>query len=185
MTASKPSDPTFRSYTPDQARRYAESRPSYPPKLYDTILRHHAATGGRFDVLVDVGCGPGTATRDLAASFARAVGLDAGEEMIATARRLGGMTAKGEPVRFFVSEAERIADAEGVEKGSVDLLTSAMAVRFILTYSVLISAVVETTCSRNDTGALVLHARVLGAGSPTRQAWWNSGPVDMLVAVLP
>ncbi|KAL1983787.1 hypothetical protein VTN96DRAFT_9873 [Rasamsonia emersonii] len=128
MTNSKPSDPTFRFYTSDQAKRYAEARPSYPPQLYDIILRHHASTGGRFDVLVDVGCGPGKATRDLAASFAHAIGLDAGEEMIATARRLGGVTASGEPVRFQVSEAERIADTvERIEQGGVDLLTVATA----------------------------------------------------------
>ncbi|KAL1963017.1 hypothetical protein VTN77DRAFT_8765 [Rasamsonia byssochlamydoides] len=130
MTTAKPSDPTFRSYTSDQARQYAEARSSYPPKLYDTVLGHHADTGGRFDVLVDVGCGPGHATRDLAAKFAHAVGLDAGEEMIQTARRLGGTTASGEPVLFEVCEAEKIADAEGVERGGVDLLISAMAVHW-------------------------------------------------------
>jgi hypothetical protein len=48
--------------------------------------------------------------------------------MIQTARRLGGTTEIGDPIRFEVSEAEKIASVEGVEEGSVDSLTVAMAV---------------------------------------------------------
>lgn len=143
-----PSDPTFTTYTPTQARTYAQHRLSYPSKLYDTILNHHTSTGGQLDVLADVGCGPGRATRDLAAFFGVAVGLDPGEEMIRTARtiseeeQIGDGGQGGSKVQFAVCGAEDCA--RGVrdvlstlekdihdghsEEGKVSLLTAAMAV---------------------------------------------------------
>ncbi|GAM36736.1 hypothetical protein TCE0_018f06061 [Talaromyces pinophilus] len=141
-----PSDPTFTTYTPTQARTYAQHRLSYPSKLYDTILNHHTSTGGKLNVLADVGCGPGRATRDLAAFFEVGVGLDPGEEMIRTARALSekeglGDGGEGGKVRFAVCGAEDCArgvwdvlstfkkevdHGEGGE-GVVDLLTAVMA----------------------------------------------------------
>lgn len=139
------SDPTFTTYTSTQARTYAQHRLSYPSKLYDTILNHHTATGGQLKVLADIGCGPGRATRDLAAFFEVGVGLDPGEEMIKTARALSEEEAVGDgnvvrKVGFAVCGAEECARGvkdvlnatKGVEgqhgEGSVDLLTAAMAV---------------------------------------------------------
>lgn len=143
------SDPTFTTYTPTQARTYAQHRLSYPSKLYDTILNHHTSTSGKLNVLADVGCGPGRATRDLAAFFELGVGLDPGEEMIRTARALSeeeGLEDSdgGGKVRFAVCGAEECArgvrdalstfkngvddDDDDSEEGRVDLLTAAMAV---------------------------------------------------------
>jgi trans-aconitate methyltransferase len=132
-TAIQPvSDPTFRSYTAAQAKHYGTHRPSYAPALYDTILAHHAATGGEFQLLVDVGCGPGNATRDLARSFQRAVGVDAGAAMIGAARELGGTAQGGAAIRFEVSPAEEFSHIEGLAAGSVDMVISATAVRGLL-----------------------------------------------------
>lgn len=141
------SDPTFTTYTPTQARTYAQHRLSYPSKLYDTILNHHTSTGGKLNVLADVGCGPGRATRDLTAFFEVGVGLDPGEEMIRTARALSEEESLGNSdgeykVQFAVCGAEECARGvrdvlstfkKGVddgedEEGRVDLLTAAMAV---------------------------------------------------------
>jgi ubiquinone/menaquinone biosynthesis C-methylase UbiE len=122
------SDPTFRSYKPAQAQQYAGSRPAYPPVLYEHIFAEHAASGGCFGFVLDVGCGPGSATRDLAPAFDHAVGIDAGEEMINVARERGGETKKGEKIRFEVYEAEQIAGAPGMPLGEVDLITVATAV---------------------------------------------------------
>jgi trans-aconitate 3-methyltransferase len=125
----KVSDPTFRSYTAEQAKTYASRRLSYPHAFYDAILSRHSATGGQFNLLLDVGCGPGNATRDVAPSFDRAVGVDAGPAMIGAARELGGRTRSGCEIRFEVSPAEELSHVEGLELASVDLLIAAMAVR--------------------------------------------------------
>ena len=125
----KVSDPTFRSYTAEEAKTYASRRLSYPHAFYETVLSHHSATGGQFNLLLDVGCGPGNAARDVAPSFDRAVGVDAGAAMIGAARELGGRTMSGSEIRFEVSPAEDFSHVEGLERASVDLLISAMAVR--------------------------------------------------------
>lgn len=124
-----PSDPTFRSYNTTQAQAYATQRLSYSSALYATVLTHHESTGGAFDFLLDVGCGPGNATRDVARSFDRALGVDPGEAMIAAARERGGRTRSGEEVRFEVGPAEAVSAVEGVPAGEgVDLVIAAMAV---------------------------------------------------------
>lgn len=115
---------TFRSYSPSSSKFYASLRRKYHPTVYQTILAHHKSTGGQLDHVLDVGCGPGLATQDLAPRFTHATGLDAGESMIAVARSLGLQTASSEPVRFEVSTAEAM---EGVEDESVDLITAANA----------------------------------------------------------
>ncbi|PYH93994.1 hypothetical protein BO71DRAFT_450354 [Aspergillus ellipticus CBS 707.79] len=108
------SDPTFRNYTSNQAQKYAEARTSYNPELYDIVLRHHEQTGGAFNTLLDAGCGPGNATRDLS------------PEMIQTARSLGGVTATEQPISYHVVAAEECHTVPGLEDG-VDLLVAAMA----------------------------------------------------------
>ena len=127
-TTATPRDPTFRIYAPDQATTYAKARGSYPSVLYDAILSHHLSTGGSTNLLLDVGCGPGNATRDLSPQFEHVIGVDPGVEMITTARKMGGKTKSGREVRFEVSGAEEISSVEGLEEGSVDLLIGAMAV---------------------------------------------------------
>lgn len=123
------SDPTFRSYKPGQAQLYAAARPAYPPVLYEHIFAEHAASGGGFGFVLDVGCGPGRATRDIAPAFEHAMGVDPGKEMISVARERGGETNKGEKIQFEVCEAERIVSAPVMSPGAVDLITAATAVR--------------------------------------------------------
>lgn len=77
-----------------------------------------------------MGCGPGTVTRSLGRLFTTALGIDAGESMISTARSLGGLSASGEPIRFEVSSAEDLGahlGSHSVQDGSVDLITTATA----------------------------------------------------------
>ena len=126
------SDPTFRSYSAEEAKLYAASRLSYSQNIYNKVLDHHAATGGEFDLLLDVGCGPGNATRDLSSSFDRTIGSDPGAQMIEAANALGGKTKSGRDIEFVVAAAEEITRIKGLEPGSVDLLTSAMAVGYAL-----------------------------------------------------
>ena len=121
-------DSVFRSYSAEQAKIYGTHRLSYESAIYDTVLYHHSSTSGQFGLLLDVGCGPGNATRDVALSFDRAIGVDPGASMIDTAREIGGKTKSGEGIRYEVSGAEKISGVEGLERESVDLLTCAMAV---------------------------------------------------------
>ena len=120
-------DPTFRSYTSDQAALYAASRLSYPRSLYDHILNYHTSTGGSRELLLDVGCGTGNATKDIALFFENAIGVDPGAEMVNQARARAGSTGHGKPVLFHIAGAEDLAAVDGVKDGSVDLVTAAMS----------------------------------------------------------
>lgn len=133
IMASAPSAPavkdsTFRSYSDEQAKLYATHRLSYAPALYDVILNHHSQTGGQFGLLLDVGCGPGNATSDVALSFDEALGVDPGAAMIGAAKDRGGKTKSGKDIRYEVAPAEEVSNVKGLEPNSVDLLTAATAV---------------------------------------------------------
>jgi ubiquinone/menaquinone biosynthesis C-methylase UbiE len=128
MAVTSASDSVFRTYKGTQARRYDEGRPAYAPALYQTILKYHDNNNGHRGTVVDVGCGPGRATRELARFFDNAIGIDPSENMIDTARQVGGAAHTGKPIEYYVSPAERIADLEVLPVGKVDLLTAAAAV---------------------------------------------------------
>jgi trans-aconitate 3-methyltransferase len=130
MATPPPADPTFRHYTSTQARTYAAGRAPYPEALISAGLSTHRAVQGSFKTLLDVGCGPGIATRQLAPHFAHAYGLDPSASMISTALSLGGTTASGGEIVYDVCSAEEIdvrMGELGVETGSVDLIVAATA----------------------------------------------------------
>ncbi|KAL2109159.1 hypothetical protein VUR80DRAFT_2880 [Thermomyces stellatus] len=127
-TDSSSRDITFRSYTSEQGKAYAEFRRDYSPALYQYVIDHHTSTGGQLDTILDVGCGPGNVARALAPRFTRAIGIDPSEGMIAIARSLGGSSSAG-PIRFEISTAEDLGSSLSppVSDGSVDLVTAATA----------------------------------------------------------
>lgn len=133
---SRPKDTTFRHYTPSQATTYASHRPSYPPSLYSLLLTHHTSTGGKLGTLLDVGCGPGNATRPLARHFERAYGVDPGREMIRVAKGLTeealekgeGETRGGGGIVWAEGTAEELVGPWRREGGGVDLVTASTAV---------------------------------------------------------
>ncbi|KAG9793300.1 hypothetical protein ABEF93_003510 [Exophiala dermatitidis] len=131
-----PKEKTFRNYDTSSAAAYARYREPYPDRLIDIIIDKHVSTGGKLDVLLDVGCGPGTATRSLAPRFKHALGADPGQSMIEVARKgTANVTTKsGEPIRFEVCEAEKLSqlapvlrEVTGQDGPSVDLITAATA----------------------------------------------------------
>ncbi|KAL0935182.1 methyltransferase domain-containing protein [Colletotrichum truncatum] len=126
---SVPTEKTFLAYSPEQGVHYAKARRGYHQSLYKTILDHHTSTGGKVDILLDVGCGPGTVAREIGGQFAQVIGLDPAEGMIAAARSLGGASSTSEPIRFNVSTAEELGSnlSPPVADGSVDLITAATA----------------------------------------------------------
>jgi SAM-dependent methyltransferase len=119
---------TFSSYNQAQGEAYANLRPKYHPGIYQMIIDHHTSTGGHFDVLLDVGCGPGMATHALVPKFSHVLGLDPSEGMIATARAHNERTPTTN-VRFEVSTAEDLGSnlSPPVQDTSVDLIISANA----------------------------------------------------------
>lgn len=116
-------DTTFRGYSTAQVQEYAQRRGGYPQKLMQDVISIHTQTGGALQCVLDLGCGPGNATRDLAPYFDKAIGIDPSIEMINTAQQVGG-NAKDGPIAFMQDEAEACKD---IADGSVDLITSATA----------------------------------------------------------
>ncbi|KEF56875.1 uncharacterized protein A1O9_07065 [Exophiala aquamarina CBS 119918] len=120
---------TFLSYNHEQGKAYAQVRRDYHPNVYQTVLDYHTSTGGQLDTLVDVGCGPGNATRQLGMHFNHAVGLDPSQGMISMARSLGGSTSTSEAVRFEISDAQELGAniSPPIQDSSVDLIIAATA----------------------------------------------------------
>jgi trans-aconitate 3-methyltransferase len=124
-----PKEKTFSSYNHEQGKAYAENRRDYHSSVYQAIINHHTSTGGQLDTLLDIGCGPGTATQTLASHFAHVIGLDPSEGMISTARSLGGVTSTSEPIRYEISTAEELGKnlSPPIQDSSIDLITAANA----------------------------------------------------------
>ena len=133
QTQAHTEEKIFRKYTPDQAKAYAAGRLSYHANLYKAIFDHHASTSGEFHTLIDVGCGPGNATRLLAKRFNTAYGVDPSHEMINTAKNIseeadGGETASGKRIQWVERRAEDLAGSTWGGEDKVDMLTAGLAV---------------------------------------------------------
>lgn len=123
MSTQKP-EQTFRAYTAAQGQTYDQTRFRYHPNFFKRVLDHHTSTGGQLGTVIDVGCGPGIATRELAPFFTHAIGADPSEGMILTAKKAGGSSAT-ENIQYICSSAEAL-DC-GAADGTVDLITAATA----------------------------------------------------------
>lgn len=130
-------DPTFRKYDLSSAKKYLQHRGGYADKLIEVVIAQHTSSGGGLDVVLDVGCGPGNATRSLAPFFQHAVGADPGHSMIEAAKTVPSSTKLGAPITFEVSAAENLSGLDALKKLSpagesnaletVDLITAATA----------------------------------------------------------
>ncbi|RBR02538.1 hypothetical protein FVER53590_07666 [Fusarium verticillioides] len=123
----EPRDVTFRNYTTDQASDYAVGRLGYTDTLIDFVLNYHRSTNGATECVLDVGCGPGTATQKLAPHFDLAYGVDPGKSMITTATSLGGNARNGAPIIYKLSAAEDIDKMNDIHYSSIDMITAATA----------------------------------------------------------
>lgn len=63
-----------------QSHTYALFRPRYPPQLFAHVLE--CAQLAQRELAVDLGCGSGQATADIAPLFDRVIGLDASAEQL-------------------------------------------------------------------------------------------------------
>jgi trans-aconitate 3-methyltransferase len=126
-------DPTFRTNTTKAAEAYQAGRPDYADVLMNELFTHHTRTGGKLTTLLDVGCGPGTATRSLSPHFHAAYGCDPSDSMISTAQGIPSTTLSGIPVSYAVGAAESLdtvsfsPNSQPLSRGSVDLITCAMS----------------------------------------------------------
>jgi SAM-dependent methyltransferase len=96
---------------------YGDARPGYPATLYDDLV--DLAGLGPDAIVLEVGCGAGQATKDLAPRSRRVVALDPGENLVAEAAR----RTRAPNVEYVVSGFE----AYRVERGAFDLVVSAQA----------------------------------------------------------
>lgn len=67
---------------------YRRFRPDYPQALLDWIVETGRLSAG--DIVVDVGCGTGISSRQLAAFGLRVIGVDPNATMLSAAREQGG-----------------------------------------------------------------------------------------------
>jgi SAM-dependent methyltransferase len=93
------------------ARYYRRGRLPYAPGLVELLTDVLALDGrGR---LIDIGCGPGTLTIPLAASFATTVGVDPDGDMLAHAQQEARRAAPCERMRWIHARAEELPDDLG------------------------------------------------------------------------
>lgn len=115
------------SATDFDAKAYFNNRPSYPDSLYDLIDQYHR---GSRKLAVDVGCGPGVATFQLAArlnSFDKIIGTDVSNTMVERARsRKNDNSGKYTQVSFEVSSAESFSflSTSQIDNKSLDMITA-------------------------------------------------------------
>jgi 2-polyprenyl-3-methyl-5-hydroxy-6-metoxy-1,4-benzoquinol methylase len=121
-TPAPQQDQTFRNLHANQAVNYAATRKGYSPALINYIVEHHRVTGGETKLLLDVGCGPGNSTQDLAPYFDQVFGADPGEGMIKAAKELGGVSGAGDPIKYQICSAEELDKLEEPKRGSVEMI---------------------------------------------------------------
>jgi SAM-dependent methyltransferase len=107
---------TFKDYFSANAAEYATFRPRYPAALFEFVASLPAKPG----VAWDCATGNGQAAVPLALHFDRVIATDASAEQIAHANH-----------HPRVSYAVALADASGLEAGSIDLVTVAQALHWL------------------------------------------------------
>lgn len=93
---------------------YSDHRPSYGKALFDHLLQYHQ---GDLKTAIDLGCGTGQITSELAKSVDRVIGFDTSSTMLAKA-------SKADNIMYQVGEAENLPT---IEDNSIDLVTVGQA----------------------------------------------------------
>lgn len=105
----------FSDHFASVARHYADSRPTYPPVLFDWL----ASQCGEHGLAWDCGAGSGQASLELARHFSRVIATDASAAQIAQA-------APHPRIEYRVAPAEE----SGLEECSADLVIVAQALHW-------------------------------------------------------
>ncbi|AGO13970.1 AaceriAGR110Wp [[Ashbya] aceris (nom. inval.)] len=108
---------------------YSDFRPRYPASWYRRMAEYHS---GATELVVDVGCGPGTATFQLRESlpFKRVVGVDVSTAMVERARQTAREKSSTAPSRieFVESAADDFSFLNGAK---ADMITAAQCVHWL------------------------------------------------------
>lgn len=92
---------------------YSKFRPSYSDEIYSLIYQSHASHQGAFQLAVDVGCGTGQVTTEIAKKFDQVYGIDPLEDQIKNA-------SPKDNIIYQVGSAE---DLSQFKDHSVDMVT--------------------------------------------------------------
>lgn len=108
------------------AERYDRCRPSYPEEFFQVLNEYHK---GKRQLLVDVGCGPGIATFQVAVEltgFDKIIGTDISSAMVQRARQSPAALHDAR-VSFVVSTSEDFSflGTSGSDKQAIDMITAA------------------------------------------------------------
>lgn len=105
---------------------YAKYRPTYPWSLYEHIKEYHdKVTGGKpIKEAVDLACGTGQATQDVAKLSEHVIGFDHAEVMVEQANK------QFSDSQFDFKVGADLTFAKELKPGSVDLLTVAEAAHY-------------------------------------------------------
>lgn len=95
---------------------YAKHRPGYPASFYERLKESGVGAAGQR--ILDIGCGTGALTLELARRGAKVTGVDISDGQIKEARRRA--EEESLPIDFRVSSAED----SGLTAGSFDLITA-------------------------------------------------------------
>ncbi|KAJ3113372.1 hypothetical protein HDU96_003475 [Phlyctochytrium bullatum] len=101
---------------------YKDFRPTYGPDLYDTVLRFHGVTTPR-NVAIDVACGTGQATLDLARHFRKVIGVEPSDAM----RKEAAVPDPADETFGVVEYLKGDDEHFNVPDGCADLVVSAQA----------------------------------------------------------
>ena len=105
---------------------YAKFRPTYPPKVRETIGDFIRKNGGGFQKMVDVACGSGQSTFYMASLFSKVCGVDISQAQVNQAQEKSKQL-KYDNVEFCVGSAEKMPLADK----SVDIVTCAQALHWL------------------------------------------------------
>ncbi|KOH00121.1 trans-aconitate 3-methyltransferase [Saccharomyces eubayanus] len=109
------------------SKRYSSSRPSYPSEFYKIVDEYHE---GDRKLLVDVGCGPGTATLQMVEElkpFNRIIGSDLSATMIKTANAIredNPNIYKNVSFEISPSDSFEFLGTDSADKQKIDMITA-------------------------------------------------------------
>jgi len=115
--------------------------------------------------VLDIACGQGILSRDLAARGARVVGVDAAEGLIERAKAAGG---EGEPA-FLVGDAQRLEDTVTPPEGGFDSAVCMMALMNIADLGSVLAGAAEMLSPGGRFVGVILHP----AFRAPRQTSWG------------
>jgi len=116
------------------AASYAVGRPTYPARLYETVVKYHLTEGsmpGQAEHALDIGCGTGQVTKILPTYFQHVTGSDPSQVMIDQAKAQTEYIEGSDKLHFVVSGAEDLPTK--VALASVDLVTAGQAAHWLTT----------------------------------------------------